>query len=156
MNPEVLEDEIKDKLIADLGSGIDVEVLPETIAEFQKVYEAPKLSVCVDGINFESIQSVNLVSQPAIVQIDIAIQSRKRRGPQGIFDLYNQAKSSLLGFIPTNCHKIYFKDFILSNYGDNDDIWFYSLKMECRTIIVENFTEETTPRYTDVTAEFDN
>jgi hypothetical protein len=155
MDPEELEDELKDKISLDLGTNIDVEVLPEKIADFRKVYEKPKITVCVNSISFDTPQSVNHVSQHAPVQIEIAIQATKRRGECGIFDLYKKLKKSLLGYIPVNCHRIYFKKFELSDYERNDDIWYYTLQIECKTLIVEDFTEQTSPLYDSVTTDLE-
>lgn len=138
---ELLESDIKTKLHADLGNGVDVIVMPENQAEFAIPFVKNKVSVCYKNSNYDPSISTYIITQPETQQLELVIQSRTRRGITGIYKLYEDVKNSIVGYSPTNCGKIYLKSFTPENFELN--VWTFTLTIECKTQIVENINEET-------------
>ena len=140
---ELLENDIVNKLTSDLGSAIQVEAMPDNQAQFSRPFVKSRVDVCYKNSDFDTPNSVYTISQHETQQLELAIQARQRRGLNGIYDVVNKVRKSIVGFSPTHCSKIYLKKFIPEDFKDN--LWYYTLVIECKTLINEDYTEPTTP-----------
>jgi len=148
----LLEDDIKTKLTTDLGSGIEVEVMPETQSQFSRPFLKPRVEVCYKNSDFKEPNSTYTISQEEYQVLELVLWTRLRRGTNGIYDLLEKVRKSIIGFEPTHCGKIYLKSFKPEDYKDN--LWTYTLTIQCKTIVNEDFIEVTEPLLTQSLAQY--
>lgn len=148
----LLEDDIKTKLTTDLGSSIEVEVMPETQAAFSRPFLKPRVEVCYKNSDFKDPNSVFTISQEEYQVLELVIWCKLRRGTNGIYDILEKVRKSIIGFEPTHCGKIYLKSFKPEDYKDN--LWTYTLTIQCKTMVNEDFTEVTEPLLTESHAQY--
>lgn len=146
---ELLESDIKTKIATDLGSYVDVIVMPENQSEFQIPFVKNKVSVCYKSSNYDPSTDAYIISQPETQQLQLVLQSRTRRGNTGIYKLAEDVKNSIVGYSPTHCGKIYLKSFLPENFELN--IWTFTLTIECKTLMVEKIDDFTGPAITQIT-----
>ncbi len=90
------EDQIVELLIM---PGVDVSILP-TEAELNRPRPTavPQLFVIINGSTFDDPGTLGEpTAQSETIQGEIFIRANKRRGPLGIFDLYDKVSERLLG-----------------------------------------------------------
>ena len=147
---ELLENDIKTKITTDLGVNYEVEVMPETQAQFSRPFLKQRVEVCYKSSDYTSPQSTNYISQHETQQLELVLVSKLRRGTNGIYDLMNKVRKSIIGFEPTHCGKVYLKSFKPEDFKDN--LWYWTLTIECKSMITEDYTEPTTPILVQSTA----
>lgn len=78
--------------------GVDVKPLPKIEAlELPRQTEKPQIFVLVNGTEFAEREELAVVAQLGTVQCELFIRAKNRRGKLGLFDVYEAAKSRLLG-----------------------------------------------------------
>lgn len=90
----------EDELVALLQMpGVDVKPLPKIEAlELPRQTERPQIFVLVNGTEFAEREELAVVAQLGTVQCELFIRAKNRRGKLGLFDVYEAAKSRLLGY----------------------------------------------------------
>lgn len=79
--------------------GVDVKPLPKIEAlELPRQTERPQIFVLVNGTEFAEREELAVVAQLGTVQCELFIRAKNRRGKLGLFDVYEAAKSRLLGY----------------------------------------------------------
>lgn len=137
---ELAETDITQKLATDLGPNYEVEPLPETLAGFQRPFQKQRVEVCYKKSTYQGPSLPHRIAQKEVMQFEIVLISKLRRGPKGIYDLFQKVSDSIIGFKPTHCQQIYAKSHEVEKFEDN--LWYYIFTVECETMLVENFTEE--------------
>lgn len=137
---ELAETDIKTKLATDLGAGVEVEVLPETLADFKRPFLKSRVEVCYKKSTYQNPRLPHNIVQDEIMQFEIVLTTKLRRGTNGIYTLFQNVCNSIIGFKPTHCRQIYAKSFEIERFDDN--LWYWTFTIECESTLVENFTEE--------------
>lgn len=150
MKYETLENNIHARLTADLGSNIEVSIMPESQAQFSRPFTKPRVEICYKSSDFDKPQSINRVSQNEISQLELVIIARLRRGNNGLYDVIEKVKDSIVGYQPDHYGRVYFKTLKPEDFKDN--LWYYTLTIETPTLIVENYTELDTPLFVAATS----
>lgn len=126
----------EDELVALLQMpGVDVKPLPKIEAlELPRQTERPQIFVLVNGTEFAEREELAVVAQLGTVQCELFIRAKNRRGKLGLFDVYEAAKSRLLGYRMQGAKTpIYFNSFGyvsgLHNY------WQYALTFRLPRIL---------------------
>lgn len=148
---EQLEIDIEKQLRAKIGTGIDVEVMPETEAGFSRPFAKGRLSVCYKQSEFDKPRSTAEISQDEEQTIEVIIQSRTLRKTHGIYDLAERTRKALVGFMPKHCRRIYAVSFKFESRETN--LWVYVYTFATRSTIVEVEVPDTEPLITQVTGE---
>ncbi len=148
---EKLEIDTVKRLKDKVGNGIDVEVMPETEAAFTRPFSTGRLSVCYKQSDFDKPRSTAEISQDEEQTIEVIIQARTLRKTHGIYDLAERTRKALVGFIPTNCRRMYAVSFKFENRENN--LWVYVYTFATKSTIVEVEVPYTEPPITEITAE---
>ena len=125
----------EDELVALLQMpGVDVKPLPKVEAlELPRQTERPQIFVLVNGTEFAEREELAVVAQLGTVQCELFIRAKNRRGKLGLFDVYEAAKSRLLGYRMQGAKTpIYFNSFGMSSgrsasteYAANENVSAY-------------------------------
>lgn len=148
---ETQEDSIVAQLIASYPSGIDIIAIPEKISEVKSPFSKPRITVAFTESDFMKAKSTYEISQIETQYYDIELEARNLRGTGGIYDIAQKVQYSLLGFMPTNCEKMWAVK--LERHGYREGIWTYVLRMATQTIICEIVPTETGPAISSMTAQ---
>lgn len=152
---ETQEEEIKSRLATKLGSAIECEVVPEKTIDFKRsIGLKPIVTVSYSGATYTTPKSTQEISQPSEEVFEIWIRAKLLRGTNGIYDLNERIRVALVGFRPSSCNKMYLKEFKLESFEEN--LWTYSLKIGCSSMIIEDFSEEEGPIITQAKATYTN
>lgn len=104
MNYEHCEDAIVDLLKM---KGVTVGVLPHVaVLNDARLTAQPQLFVIINGGNFAESENLAVTSQLETIQGEIFIRAKNRRGKLGIFDLYDEISSRLLGYRMTGAKTV--------------------------------------------------
>lgn len=121
--------------------GVEVQVLPDVQAEFERpTANKGRLSV----VFFEMKPSGPMKSAGRTVQemdmtFHLMIHATKMEGPFGISDLHNRARKLLIGYDPTDCDDISHGGLMFSRYLTS--LWEYNMILNTKTLLVEDYTE---------------
>jgi len=140
---EVQEIDIVTKLTADISAAADVQLLPETQADFVKPFSKSRVLVCYKQSEFADTQDSGFVAQQETEQFELIIQARKLRGSGGIYAIAEAVRKSLVGFSPTSGDKIYLVKFVFTDRTDAE--WSYTMTVAFKSLIIEDYSENTTP-----------
>lgn len=145
----------EDELVALLQMpGVDVKPLPKIEAlELPRQTEKPQIFVLVNGTEFAEREELAVVAQLGTVQCELFIRAKNRRGQLGLFDVYEAAKSRLLGHRRQGAKTpIYFNSFGyvsgLHNY------WQYALTFSFAAYTVEADRPDGVPTIKEIKNEF--
>jgi hypothetical protein len=152
MNYEQLEDDIKDKLRADLPNTFNVIVMEDTELEAKRPRVKAEVAVAYYQSDYDKSKSTSLVHQDETLQLSLFFTCRTRRGETGIYALYELVRNSLLGWTPPQCmNPIQLK---MMQFQNNVDGWFiYQLSIETDGVVVQEHIEESAPLSTEITFE---
>ncbi len=145
----------EDELVALLQMpGVDVRPLPKIEAlELPRQTEKPQIFVLVNGTEFSEREDLAVVAQLGTIQCELFIRTKNRRGKLGLFDVYETAKSRLLGYRMHGAKTpIYFNSFGyvsgLHNY------WQYALTFSFTAYTVESDRHDGVPMIKEIKNEF--
>lgn len=147
MDYTVVENEIVAKLTADLNSNFLAEVMPENDGDYERPYEKPKVTVAYIGSKYiepnrsnESYRTVgDAIVQNEILNFELVFWGKDVRSTYGLHALMRDARKILIGFMPTNCYKMYILSQNLSSGPEKQkDLFYYSAIFACESLVVEN------------------
>lgn len=139
---ELQEKEIADRIAFKINdpTNIDVEVLPDGLDAYRRPFKKGRISVSFDMSKYGDVDDLSFIKQDDTMHFCIILQCRKRRDTYGLYDLFNKAKLSIIGFRPTNCAKIYGVSF---DFVDRqEDVWLYEFKIACKNMMVEDYNDD--------------
>ena len=121
--------------------------------ELPRQTEKPHIFVLVNGTEFAEREELAVVAQLGTVQCELFIRAKNRRGKLGLFDVYEAAKSRLLGHRMLGAKTpIYFNSFGyvsgLHNY------WQYALTFSFAAYTVEADRPDSVPTIKEIKNEF--
>lgn len=148
---EQLEKDIQQRLKDKVGTGIEVELLPEREADFRRPFQAGRLSVCYKQSDFDKPLSTAQISQDEDQTFEVVIQARALRGLHGIYDLANRTRIALVGYIPTNARRVSAVSFKFEAKEEN--LWVYVFTFTTKSTIVEVAEDEVLPLIQEITQE---
>lgn len=132
--------DIKERLQPLETAGVEVEVLPDVQAEFERnVPNKGRLSVLFFEAKPNPTKSVGRFAQHVDLTFHLMIQATKVEGAFGISDLQDRARKLLVGFDPTDCDRIQHGGLMFSRYLKS--VWEYAFILNTHTMIVEDYTE---------------
>ncbi len=109
--------------------------LPDAPSDFQKAVQNPIVYVAYTGSKADPSVSTNVIVQPRKAAFSIEIHARSLYKANGMFITRHAVELALIGFAPTNCHRMYLlKDEINQT---TDGIWIHSFQFECETMLVQ-------------------
>lgn len=146
---EQFENDIKNRLVAKVGTGIDVEVLPEKQSDFATPFSKTKVSVCYKMSDYEKPKSTHHVVQQEDMQAELVIQGRNLRGVNGVYDAFNKVRLAIIGFKPTHCGLIYGVSFKFEERTEG--IWTYVFTIAARSEMVMLADNVVEPGITEIT-----
>lgn len=133
--------------------GVDVTPLPKIEAlELPRQTQKPQIFVLVNGGEFAEREETAVVAQLETVQCELFIRAKSRRGKMGVFTVYEEAKTRLLGHRPQGAKTpIYFNSFGyvsgLHNY------WQYALTFSFAAYSVQSDQPDDIPMIRKITHE---
>ena len=141
MNYSVAETSIVERL-GPLAAEFSCEVLqmPSTQAEY-KTPTGPFVWVSYERSKFDQtnddprLQSSGPTIQKEVMQFQITFNAKTLRGEKGIHVLMAAARLLLVGFKPTNCHKLYMIEVTPEKFEEN--LWTYKMVMGCQSVVME-------------------
>lgn len=139
MNLEQIEIDIKNRLTAKLPGAIEVEILPENEKDYKKPFANCKISVCYGLSEFAKPKSTGYIVQQEDIQVELFIRGRKLRGVNQVWDAKNKALKALIGFMPTDCRRIFGVGFRIESREDG--LFSYVLTLAMGSELVEDFDE---------------
>ncbi|MFO0387566.1 MAG: Gp37 family protein [Flavobacteriales bacterium] len=153
MNYEQIENDVVARLAPLADAGIVIK-LPEFQKEFEKQIDRYKITVAYKGSKFEDVHTTAHVAQFEDVMIDVTIESRKLRGPGGVYPLMAAVRNLLLGFEPTDCSRMTLKESSFTDLETNT--WSYSFTFVTRGMVVEVDPEENDPELRTIEVQNEN
>jgi hypothetical protein len=142
----------------------EVMAMPENQAEMTKPLLNGRVTVMYDGSRYEPNGSgmslmamdIGLAVQQETVHIKTAIQSRKLRGPFGIYDLIRIVRNALAGFEPEGGDQLKQINTQFVRYEENS--WEYVITWGTNVINVPDEAVTDEPTLTQITLDdnFDN
>lgn len=145
MNYQAVEESIAEQLSSLSSVGISSAVLPDVQADY-KTPIGPTAWVSYVESSFEAVNltpthfSIGPTIQNEVLNFEMTIQAKKLRGDAGIYKVIELVRRKLLGFAPTNCHKLYLVKVIPEQFAEN--LYTYKLLMACSSVAMEDFEEE--------------
>jgi hypothetical protein len=146
----VLYSDIEQEIVTRLqpltnGGGVDVVPLPQVEAEFIRPLNAGRVTVAYKSSEFPGIRSTFEIVQDELLQFELVVQARLLRGNAGLHKIVEAVKRTLLGFMPTDCSKMYLVKNGFTSRDPEQNIWTYSMIFETKYVLVEDAEEETGP-----------
>jgi hypothetical protein len=140
MNYEQIETDIVTRL-STLTPACEVIKLPEVQADYNtRPINKPRITVAYKGSKFEEPHTTAQISQFEDVMIDVTLEWKKLRGTNGVYPLMEAIRKRLIGFEPTDCHRMFLKESGFTELEQN--MWSYSFTFVTRGMIVETDPEE--------------
>jgi len=146
MNYEQLENDVLNRLAPFAAVGVRVVKTPEV--ENERLKPEPtkaQFTVMYAGSEYENVNSTAQVSQMESVFIAVLIECNLLRGANGVYGLLAVLKQALLGFRPTNCHRMQaVKHHLLGSPEavKKDNVWQFQAVFKTTSLAVENYTED--------------
>lgn len=146
MNYEQLETEIVVRLAPFATVGVNVIKTPEVEIERKRPEpQKAQFTVMYAGSEYENVQSTAQVSQMESVFVAVLVESNLLRGQRGVYNLVKVLKEALIGFKPSNCHRLQaVKHHILGSPEAvlKDNIWQLQAVFKTTSLAVEAYTED--------------
>lgn len=146
MNYEQLENDVVTRLAPFATVGVSVVKMPERESERNlPVPGNAQFTVMYAGSEYENVQSTGQVSQTETIFVSVLVESNALRGTKGIYNLVSVLKKALIGFKPSNCHRLQaVKHHTLGSPEAvvKDNVWQYQAIFKTTSLTVEDFTED--------------
>jgi len=152
MNIELYLDEIKERLQPLVDDGIaEVMLLSHVEDDFSSIQlNKPRVSVLLYEAKPEQTKSIDKIVQHLDLTFHVMINGDKLYGEdKGIFDIFKKVNLLLLGFDPTDCDNLQLGGFMYSRYLSK--IWEYVAVYTTTTLLVQDFTPDTSVTITQLT-----
>ncbi len=147
---EQIEIDIVQKL-SELGSDFEVEKLPESQSEFQQPFSRTKITVGYAGNKYNEPEAMGNIVQRTEVSVVLIFQGRKLRGPAGLYAALAQSGELLMGFEPTYCGKIFYKE--QSPLEKDKDLFSFHQTIGCYTVLSETLPDLDEPNFSEISFE---
>lgn len=142
MNYEVIEKSISDRLKNVLNAaGFHVAVMPEVQAEYKSTTQRGAVYVSYQRSKFDQTSddprhfSTGPTSQKEVLNFEVTIEAAKLRGNGGVHKAVELVRTLLIGFRPTNCHKLYMVEVRPETWAEN--LWSWKVLMACQSAAIE-------------------
>jgi hypothetical protein len=112
-----------------LAEDILVEPLPENAADYKKPYSKPRVNIMLLGEKYGAQKSTGLIVQETVVTWLFIIESKKLRGPGGIYQVVELIRKWLIGFRPANMQRMYGVELVFDNRDSDNGLFTYHLTM---------------------------
>ena len=143
-----LETAIVEKLKPLSDAGIEVISSPDTDAEYNdngKAFERPRITVMYSMSEFDNQPikgipqsfAMGVVKQTEYAELTLNFQARKRKGTNGLFSVYEDARKIILGFRPKGWGRIFIKENLYVERSKDTNVWFYALSLVCKREIIQ-------------------
>jgi hypothetical protein len=132
MGYESSEAEIVQQLSPLISGSIDVLPIPESQDDLRKSILRPRVWVAYNGTNYQPSQSSGNIVQEATITFEVVVQSKKLRGPTGVYVVLELIKLLLVGFRPTELNLLYLANEELIQLDDHG-VWNYRQVYSCKT-----------------------
>lgn len=143
MNYQQAEADIVTRLQPFSGDDLEIVPLPENLKDFERPFTKGKITVCYKGSKWDKPHSTQQISQKEELTFEISMQSRFLRGSKGIYAIKYMVTKALLGFMPTDCDRMYAHESGMTGVAtQNDGVWTYSYLLCCTSLVVEDFEED--------------
>jgi hypothetical protein len=140
MNYQTTEASIVTRLAPMVVAGYAVAALPDVQADFINPI-GPQVWVAYQKSKFDQTNddpkhlSMGSTHQKEVLNFELTIQSKKLRGNNGVYKTLELVRLLLVGFRPTNCHKLYMVEVSPVQYEEN--LWTYKMLMACQSVVIE-------------------
>lgn len=152
MNFEALENDLQIKLQADLGASVSVEVEPQLEAENTQPFVKPRVTIYLDQSEFEKTSSTVYIVQDENTKVILLVRARLLRGDNGVYDLIEKIRKSIVGFQPAGWSKLWLAKISLEERFKG--MWCYAVAIAGKSMIVEEAEAPEGPLLTSPKAEF--
>ena len=147
---ETHENAIKTKLESLNLSGVDVVVVPEKQAEYERPFINGKITIAYAGSEFEGPDATDISMHYEKITIGLAIQSKALRGNTGIYGIVNACRKHLTGFRPDGFWQMAPKKIDLKSADYNNNLWTYYFEFETKMEVVEVQIDPDDPILTEI------
>ena len=152
MDFEVIEDQIVSHLSKNMKK--DDKIIIEVLGEHDGDYDLPfgKKKIIIAFSNEEPdpmSNSFDIVNQPTMVVFSILMQSKTRRGENGIYQLAAGIKLHLTGYQPKDGES--FKYAGMRFEQKIKDVFEYSMDFKTKSMVVQKTYEEEGPKFKNST-----
>ncbi len=141
MNYQVIEESIAERLDSMKDAGYGVAVLPDVEADFKNPI-GPQVWVSYQKSKFDQtsddprLYGSGPTHQKEVLNFELTIQAKKLRGNAGVYKTLELVRLLLVGFKPTNCHKLYMIEVAPATFKEN--LWTYKMHMACQSVVIEH------------------
>lgn len=142
---------IEDDMVAALQTGftqssldIDTVPLPEDESEVVKAIGKPRVTVAFVAVVASKTKSTNEQSYEEDITMVVNIQWKALRGANGCHTIATLVKKYIIGFQPTNCGRMYFKNYQGSSPVRNPDdkLWYWDLEFGVKKLYVQQVNDD--------------
>lgn len=151
MNYTQLEEEIVARLQPLIDAGHEVVTLPETQEKSDKPFPKTRVIVGYSRSEYTAPKSTAQIIQDETIYIHVSIWARKLRGNGFLYAISDAVRILLVGFMPTDCNRMYLDSRGVEEFEPGAGIWARNLIFKCTTRVVEDFEDETGPLITQIT-----
>jgi hypothetical protein len=130
VNIERIESEIVNKLRSDI-SGLSIEAYPDSPSNYHVRHPKGAVLVHYSGSRFQPSVYDEFIAQIQQITFDIILIVRSLRGNGGAYEVMDQIRESLTGFVMTDISKFQptEEEFITEENG----IWQYGMRFSAKT-----------------------
>lgn len=111
------------------------EDLPDTSKGYSNGLITPIAYVVYTGGKGNPSVSTDIVVQPRKLRFNVELHGRLLYTPNGLFVMRDLVEQALVGFEPTNCHRMYYLSDDISQ--TDDQIWIHVYQFECETMLIQ-------------------
>lgn len=151
MTYDIAEQEIVDQVNAYIVSSgqvalYEVALMPETefdYKEFYSKFNKSRVAVEYKDSDYEENTSAGIVSQAENVKFRLTFESKKLRGPGGLYQFIGLVKKALIGFRLTDCDRLVLSEYSLLEFEQG--AWQPYLEFKCKAMNVQFFDDNSEP-----------
>jgi len=109
-------------------TGLKVELFPDKLSEYRLIHSHGAVLVAYSKSSFSNPERIEFIQQIETIEIGIELIIKGLRDKNGAYDYLDTIKTTLTGFAPTGCTKMYPTQ--SSFLAENSGIWQYGFVFE--------------------------
>lgn len=124
MSIKTIETDIMDKL-STVITDLKIEGFPDNPNEYRLIHPKGAILVAYNSSEFDTEHHNGIICQLENLEYGLTLIVRNLRDTDGAYDYIDLIKSTLTGYAPTGCKKMYLRN--ISFLTERDKLWQYGL-----------------------------
>lgn len=132
-----IEDEIVERLLANLPQGYKAVPLPEKENQYNRATDKCNITVAYSDSQFDPPSSMNVIRQTEVVTVLLNIRSANLRGNFSINEALQLIKIILLGFKPLNLSNLWLQKIEFDERDPANNFFSYNVTFSAKKLQVQ-------------------